>query len=171
MDVGLIVLLFIGIGIGGLIAYNKRTFKIPVYVRTPDREFPHQWRGILETKIEFYQRLDAVGKKKFEEKVHVFLLNVRVLGIETKVSDEDRMLVAASAVIPIFGFVNWAFLNEENEQNYKSNAKINKDQWQSGDRLWLHDILILRNARIVMSWVYNHFKNFLNNFLNTLNNQ
>ena len=61
----------------------------------------------------------------------------------------------------IFGFVNWAFLNEENEQNYKSNAKINKDQWQSGDRLWLHDILILRNARIVMSWVYNYFKNFL----------
>ena len=61
----------------------------------------------------------------------------------------------------IFGFVNWAFLNEENEQHYKSNAKINKDQWQSGDRLWLHDILILRNARIVMSWVYNHFKNFL----------
>ena len=57
--------------------------------------------------------------------------------------------------------MNWAFLNEENEQNYKLNAKINKDQWQSGDRLWLHDILILRNARIVMSWVYNHFKNFL----------
>ena len=61
----------------------------------------------------------------------------------------------------IFGFVNWAFLNEENEQHYKSNAKINKDQWQSGSNLWLYDILISKNAREVMGWVYNHFKDYL----------
>jgi len=61
----------------------------------------------------------------------------------------------------IFGFVNWAFLNKECEDQYKTNAIIKKDKWQSGDRLWLYDILILRNPRVVMSWVYNYFKNFL----------
>lgn len=61
----------------------------------------------------------------------------------------------------IFGFVSWAFLNEENENQYKKTGIIENNQWQSGDRLWLYDIVILRNARIVMSWVYNYFKNFL----------
>ena len=61
----------------------------------------------------------------------------------------------------IFGFVSWAFLNKEAEDQYKKSGIIKKDKWQSGDRLWLYDIVILRNARIVMSWVYNYFKNFL----------
>ena len=61
----------------------------------------------------------------------------------------------------IFGFVNWAFLNKESEDKYKLNAIIKKDKWQSGNRLWLYDILILRKPKTVMSWVYNYFKNFL----------
>ena len=45
----------------------------------------------------------------------------------------------------LYGFVNWAFLNKENEDYYK----------------WLYDIVIIRNARMVMSWVYNYFKDYL----------
>ena len=61
----------------------------------------------------------------------------------------------------VFGFVNWAFLNEEAEELYKKTGIIKNDKWQSGSRLWLYDIVILRNARIVMSWVYNYFKDYL----------
>ncbi|HSG31495.1 MAG TPA: toxin-activating lysine-acyltransferase [Thermodesulfobacteriota bacterium] len=61
----------------------------------------------------------------------------------------------------IFGFVSWAFLNEEAEELYKKKGLIKNDKWQSGNRLWLYDIVILRNARIVMSWVYNYFKDYL----------
>ncbi len=61
----------------------------------------------------------------------------------------------------LYGFVNWAFINKEEEDNYKSKGMIKKDKWQSGNNLWLYDILISKNAREVMGWVYNYFKNYL----------
>ncbi len=61
----------------------------------------------------------------------------------------------------LYGFVNWAFINKEEEDNYKLKGMIKKDKWQSGNNLWLYDILISKNAREVMSWVYNYFKNYL----------
>ena len=36
-----------------------------------------------------------------------FERQVRITGVETKVTDTDRLLVAASAVIPVFGFPQW----------------------------------------------------------------
>ena len=62
----------------------------------------------------------------------------------------------------IYGFVNWAFLNKEEEDYYKEKAIIKKNKWQSGTNLWLYDILISKNAREVMGWVYNYFKDYLN---------
>ena len=62
----------------------------------------------------------------------------------------------------IYGFVNWAYLDEATEYNYKKNGKIYKNEWKSGDNLWLHDIVITKNANKVMSWVYNYFKKLLN---------
>tara|TARA_R110000803_G_scaffold167686_1_gene230946 strand:- start:1547 stop:1951 length:405 start_codon:yes stop_codon:yes gene_type:complete len=61
----------------------------------------------------------------------------------------------------IYGFVNWAFLNKEEEDHYKTKAIIKKDKWQSGSNLWLYDILISKNPKEVMGWVYNHFKDYL----------
>ena len=62
----------------------------------------------------------------------------------------------------LYGFVNWAFLSEAIESEYKKNGLIYKTEWKSGNQLWLQDILILRNPKTVMSWVYNYFKKFLN---------
>jgi len=62
----------------------------------------------------------------------------------------------------IYGFVNWAFLNKEEEDHYKAKAIIKKNKWQSGTNLWLYDIIISKNAREVMGWVYNYFKDYLN---------
>ena len=61
----------------------------------------------------------------------------------------------------LFGFVNWAFLSKEKEDEYIKQGIIKNNEWQSGTNLWLYDIVILRNARIVMSWVYNYFKDYL----------
>jgi hemolysin-activating ACP:hemolysin acyltransferase len=61
----------------------------------------------------------------------------------------------------LFGFVNWAFLSKEKEDQYIKQGIIKNNEWQSGTNLWLYDIVILRNARIVMSWVYNYFKDYL----------
>ena len=61
----------------------------------------------------------------------------------------------------IYGFVNWAYLNKEVEKSYIKTSKIYKNEWKSGDYLWLYDIVIKRKPKEVMSWVYNHFKSFL----------
>lgn len=105
--------ILIGLGIGILFVFLKKKFKVGKVVmpfREPDRGFPYQWRRILDDKIEFYRRLTRTEKERFEYKVHVFLLNVRVTGIDTEITDEDRVLIAASATIPIFGFPNWHYL-------------------------------------------------------------
>jgi len=62
----------------------------------------------------------------------------------------------------VYGFVNWAFLNKEVEDSYKLTSKINMYNWNCGDKLWLVDIVILKNPKTVMSWVYNYFKAYLN---------
>lgn len=41
--------------------------------------------------------------------VKIFLDEVRITGIRTEVDDTVRVLVAASAVIPIFGFHDWEY--------------------------------------------------------------
>ncbi len=77
----------------------------------PKGDFPSNWRSILRIKVPFYNHLDAEGRQLFEYKVQEFLANIEVVGIETSVSDTDRLLVAASAVIPIFSFPEWKYKN------------------------------------------------------------
>jgi hemolysin-activating ACP:hemolysin acyltransferase len=61
----------------------------------------------------------------------------------------------------IFGFVNWAYLSKEIEKSYIKTSIIYKNEWKSGNYLWLYDIVILRKSKEVMSWVYNYFKKLL----------
>ena len=61
----------------------------------------------------------------------------------------------------IFGFVNWAYLSKEIENSYIQTSTIYKNEWKSGNYLWLYDIVILRKNKEVMSWVYNYFKKLL----------
>lgn len=79
--------------------------------KLPGTEFSAEWRLILSEKIIFYNNLSAEERKRFEYKVQEFLLNCKITGIKTIVTDEDKVLVAASAVIPIFEFPEWKYLN------------------------------------------------------------
>lgn len=76
--------------------------------------FPEIYRQILESEVEFYQKLDAAGKANFIQAMKVFLAEVEITGVETSIDDRVRVLTAASAVIPIFGFQQWKYyhLNE-----------------------------------------------------------
>lgn len=67
-----------------------------------------QW---LETYVPFYQQLDNEQRRSFESRVQSFLSQVRITGVNTIVEDLDKILIAASAVIPIFGFDNWEYDN------------------------------------------------------------
>jgi len=79
--------------------------------KKPSKPFPANWRIILAEKVGFYNGLDAEEKKLFEFKIQEFLLNCRITGIQTTVNETDKLLVAASAIIPIFAFPSWQYNN------------------------------------------------------------
>ena len=102
--------LFIIIGVIGVLIYsfkklNNSTWKKPI------KPFPASWRKTLFENVQFYNNLEAAEKLTFETKVQEFLLNINISGVETEVNEYDRVLVAASAIIPIFAFPNWQYFN------------------------------------------------------------
>ena len=73
------------------------------------RPFPRDWEVTLQTHVAYYNALNDSDKERFRQLVKVFLDEVRITGIRTEVDDLCRVLVAASAVIPIFGFPDWEY--------------------------------------------------------------
>ena len=69
------------------------------------------YRKILEDHVLFYRNLDESNKAVFEKRMLQFLKQVTITGVGTKVDIEDRVFVAASAIIPIFAFSNWEYNN------------------------------------------------------------
>ena len=66
--------------------------------------FPADWRKVLERWSDHYHRLSPKLRRVFEDDVRVFLDEKRITGVEVKVTDELRLLVAASAVTLSLGW-------------------------------------------------------------------
>ncbi len=83
------------------------------YLRKPVdvQPLPQEWRKLLEKDVPFYIKLDAGKRKLFEERMMHFLATTRITGVNTEADDTDRVYIAASAIIPIFGFNNWEYIN------------------------------------------------------------
>lgn len=77
----------------------------------PNQPFLPDWRVILERHINFYNALNQKEKTFFEYRVQEFLLNHRITGIKVDIDIKDKLLVASSAVIPIFKFPKWRYNN------------------------------------------------------------
>lgn len=92
--------------------------------------FPPPWRKQLQSSVRYYQRLNAPQKQQFEQYVQEFLHDVKITGVETKVEDMDRLLIAASAVIPIFGFEKWTHYPNLDEVLLYPNS-FNGDNFQT----------------------------------------
>lgn len=75
------------------------------------KAFPQNWRDILEKEVHFYKKLSDSEKIRFEKNVQIFLAEKTITGIKTEIDDKVRVLVAASAIIPIFGFESWEYNN------------------------------------------------------------
>lgn len=72
---------------------------------------PLQLKKILEEEVPFYQQLTENKKTEFEERAAHFLTLVKITGVNTIVHNVDRILIAASAIIPIFNFPGWEYRN------------------------------------------------------------
>jgi Mlc titration factor MtfA (ptsG expression regulator) len=76
------------------------------------QEFPAEWRQILNDRVGFYHTLQTPAEKeRFEKMLQLFLSEKRITGIEVRIDDVTKVLVAASAIIPVFGIQDWEYQN------------------------------------------------------------
>ncbi len=105
MEIVLQVILVLAIA--GLIFYFWLKPKKKIVISGP---FPEIYRALLIEQVPFYQQLDADNKIEFEKRMQHFLASVKITGVKTTAEDIDRILIAASAVIPIFNFTGWEYV-------------------------------------------------------------
>lgn len=68
-------------------------------------------RKILNEKVEFYRSLKEADKRLFEQRVLMFINNTSIVGQGTELTDADCLLVASSAIIPVWAFPRWHYFN------------------------------------------------------------
>ena len=73
------------------------------------KPFSTEWKAILKKKVIFYKELSEDDKTTFEKRIALFLATKKVKGIETDVDDTVRLMVASSAIIPIFAFPDFNY--------------------------------------------------------------
>ena len=101
--------------------------------RSNTTEFNPKFHELLLKEVLFYRNLDDIERKVFLNKTERFLAQTNIEGVGTSVEDKDRILVAASAVIPIFNFGNWMYRNITNVVLYPDT--FNEDfQFEHGSR-------------------------------------
>ncbi|MEL6926117.1 MAG: M90 family metallopeptidase [Bacteroidota bacterium] len=124
-----IIVLLLGLLIVGWYFFFKKERRAPL------GPFPKKWRQFLKKKVRFYQQLELPERKRFEKEVQEFLQDCTITGVDLQPTDEDRLLVAASAVIPIFGFADWKrYPNLKEVLLYPSTFSSSNFSTRSGER-------------------------------------
>jgi len=85
---------------------TQRKKKVAIFQSMPD-----SFKTILASDVIFYKALDENKKLEFEHRMMHFLATTRITGIKTDVAEIDKVYIAASAIIPIFGFSHWEYGN------------------------------------------------------------
>jgi hypothetical protein len=97
-----------------LVLFGYKLFSKPT-AATPDlKPLDNNYKDLLNQHVTFYQKLNATEQAKFESMIADFINNIRIEGVGLEVTEQDRVLIAASAVIPIFGYHEWRYKNLTN---------------------------------------------------------
>ncbi|MGP1990473.1 zinc-dependent peptidase [Zobellia laminariae] len=94
-------------------------------------DFNPAWRNILNKEVLFYADLSKADKIRFEQEVLYFFDDVTITGVKIEINDTDRLLVAASAVIPLFGFPELRYRNINEVLLYESS--FNEEHQTEGE--------------------------------------
>lgn len=73
--------------------------------------FPEHWHPILLDKVLFYKNLTDSDQAIFQKRMMLFLSEVSIDAVSTEIEALDKILIAASAVIPVFGYKEWYYNN------------------------------------------------------------
>jgi len=85
----------VGVGVAVHHALGRRATRRRALLSVP---FPEKWRTLLLERYDHFERLPADWRARFEDDVRIFLAEKRITGVGVEVTDELRLLVAASAV-------------------------------------------------------------------------
>jgi len=99
---------WLGVGIGP-IAYWWIRRRCQRRMHVMAQPFPRVWEGILRSRVAYFNALNSEQKERFRQLTKIFLAETRITGIRTDVDETTRVLVAASAIIPIFNFDGWEY--------------------------------------------------------------
>ncbi|WP_299621235.1 M90 family metallopeptidase [uncultured Tenacibaculum sp.] len=89
----------------------KSITKEKVEPKTNTVEIQKHWCTILEENVLFYQQLNTEDRLHFKKRIQTFLNRVEIVAVDFELEDLDILLVAASAIIPVFGFNNFMYPN------------------------------------------------------------
>jgi Mlc titration factor MtfA (ptsG expression regulator) len=78
---------------------------------TSSEQWQQSWSNFLVQSVVFYRVLSPEDRHLFEQRIRLFLLNTTIEATAFDVTDEDCLLVASSAVIPVWGFPDWHYFN------------------------------------------------------------
>ncbi len=129
MDTILIVLVVVAVLLLLFIFFMQSIKKKRVVVQP----LPAIAKKILQEQVIFYQPLSPVDKQAFENRMQHFLATTAITGINTTVEELDRVLIAASAIIPIFYYSDWEYINLNEVLLYPDSFNHDFEQ-KGGDR-------------------------------------
>lgn len=90
-------------------------------------------KEILNDYVGYYHNLDSTDKIRFEERIALFFASVKMEGVGVEMTTLDELLIASSAVIPIFGFTDWQYKNLTTVLLYPDTFN-NDFQFEGGER-------------------------------------
>jgi hypothetical protein len=94
----------LGLAVGFAWFHGRRSTRREAALARP---FPENWRRFLEERYDHYDRLPDVLRGRFEDDVRILLREKRITGVEVEVTDELRLMVAASAVTLSVGWPDY----------------------------------------------------------------
>ncbi len=64
--------------------------------------------------------------------------------------------------LKVYGFVNWAFMNKENKEEFLSTGIIDNINWNTGNNLIFIDLIGTKNIKQIFDWSVNKASSFNN---------
>jgi len=68
-------------------------------------------KQLLENNVHYFTKLSAEEKIRFSKAVALFLSEIKIKAFSCTVTDVDELLIGSSAIIPVFGFPSWNYIN------------------------------------------------------------
>lgn len=147
------MVLVIQIAIVGLLILVVILMAFSIRAKKQFQALPENFREMLADYVAFYRNLDEAGKSHFEQRAEQFLASVSITGVNAEVEDLDRVLIAAAAIIPVYGIPDWQYVNLHEILVYPGTFNLDFDQ--GGQDRHISGMVgtgALQHAMIITKW-------------------